>query len=187
MNETQQGSSTIFSLHGVRYQVTDVARAVAFYTNHLGFKLEHQQLPRVCQRVARTFQAAAQRAWRIGIPADGQRRIPAVGRMESSGPARGRSAGADRRAEERGGEVFAIRWRLAPPAGRSRPKTPTAIQSSCSSRLDSRRKSPGLLGHRNRKYESALLSCLAAGRRLCGARGNFHPASREIKQERRPT
>jgi len=34
-----------FSLHGVRYQVTDVARAAAFYTDHLGFKLEHQQLP----------------------------------------------------------------------------------------------------------------------------------------------
>jgi glyoxylase I family protein len=32
-------------LHGVRYQVTDVARAAAFYTDHLGFKLEHQQLP----------------------------------------------------------------------------------------------------------------------------------------------
>ena len=31
--------------HGVRYQVTDVARSVAFYTHHLGFKLEHQQLP----------------------------------------------------------------------------------------------------------------------------------------------
>jgi glyoxylase I family protein len=31
--------------HGVRYQVTDVARSVAFYTQHLGFKLEHQQLP----------------------------------------------------------------------------------------------------------------------------------------------
>ena len=31
--------------HGVRYQVTDVARAVAFYTTHLGFTLEHQQLP----------------------------------------------------------------------------------------------------------------------------------------------
>jgi catechol 2,3-dioxygenase-like lactoylglutathione lyase family enzyme len=45
MNETQQGSSTIFSLHGVRYQVTDVARAAAFYTDRLGFKLEHQQLP----------------------------------------------------------------------------------------------------------------------------------------------
>jgi glyoxylase I family protein len=31
--------------HGVRYQVGDVSRAVAFYTNYLGFKLEHQQLP----------------------------------------------------------------------------------------------------------------------------------------------
>ena len=31
--------------HGVRYQVRDVLRAVAFYTGHLGFKLEHQQLP----------------------------------------------------------------------------------------------------------------------------------------------
>lgn len=32
-------------VHGVRYLVTDVARAVAFYTTHLGFTLEHQQLP----------------------------------------------------------------------------------------------------------------------------------------------
>ena len=32
-------------VHGVRYQVTDVARSVAFYTTHLGFTLEHQQLP----------------------------------------------------------------------------------------------------------------------------------------------
>ena len=33
------------SLHGVRYQVKDVARAAAFYTNHLGFTLQRQQLP----------------------------------------------------------------------------------------------------------------------------------------------
>ena len=32
-------------VHGIRYQVTDVARAVAFYTQHLGFTIEHQQLP----------------------------------------------------------------------------------------------------------------------------------------------
>src|SRR6186713_1126122 len=32
-------------VHGVRYQVKDVARSVAFYTSHLGFALEHQQLP----------------------------------------------------------------------------------------------------------------------------------------------
>lgn len=32
-------------LHGVRYQVKDVTRAVNFYTRHLDFKLEHQHLP----------------------------------------------------------------------------------------------------------------------------------------------
>jgi len=35
----------IESVHGIRYQVKDVARAVAFYTGHLGFTLKHQQLP----------------------------------------------------------------------------------------------------------------------------------------------
>jgi len=35
----------VTGVHGVRYQVRDVARAVAFYTQHLGFTLEHQQLP----------------------------------------------------------------------------------------------------------------------------------------------
>jgi glyoxylase I family protein len=57
MNEAQRGLSTvanepergrpagIISVHGVRYQVKDVARAAAFYTDHLGFKLEHQHLP----------------------------------------------------------------------------------------------------------------------------------------------
>jgi len=33
------------SVHGVRYQVADVARSVAFYTGQLGFTLQHQQLP----------------------------------------------------------------------------------------------------------------------------------------------
>jgi len=32
-------------VHGVRYLVKDVARSVEFYTKHLGFTLEHQQLP----------------------------------------------------------------------------------------------------------------------------------------------
>ena len=35
----------ITSVHGVRYQVKDVARSVTFYTEHLGFQLKHQQLP----------------------------------------------------------------------------------------------------------------------------------------------
>jgi glyoxylase I family protein len=32
-----------FSVHGVRYQTRDVPRAIAFYTQHLGFELRHQQ------------------------------------------------------------------------------------------------------------------------------------------------
>ena len=32
-------------VHGVRYQVRDFARSVAFYTEHLGFILRHKQLP----------------------------------------------------------------------------------------------------------------------------------------------
>ena len=32
-------------VHGVRYQIKDVARAVAFYSTHLGFTVVHQQLP----------------------------------------------------------------------------------------------------------------------------------------------
>jgi glyoxylase I family protein len=35
----------IQSVHGIRYQVKDVARAAAFYTDHLGFTVKHQQLP----------------------------------------------------------------------------------------------------------------------------------------------
>jgi glyoxylase I family protein len=34
---------SLFRVHGVRYQTRDVSRAVAFYTNELGFTLKHQQ------------------------------------------------------------------------------------------------------------------------------------------------
>jgi glyoxylase I family protein len=47
-NETSiAGGALAFvkGVHGVRYQVSDVARAVAFYTQQLGFTLKHQQLP----------------------------------------------------------------------------------------------------------------------------------------------
>lgn len=54
MNHSQQTSSAdttvnsptgILGVHGVRYHTKEVARAAAFYTERLGFKLEHQQLP----------------------------------------------------------------------------------------------------------------------------------------------
>lgn len=40
-----QNHSFVLGFHGVRYQVKDVQRSVSFYTEQLGFKLEHQQLP----------------------------------------------------------------------------------------------------------------------------------------------
>jgi glyoxylase I family protein len=33
------------SFHGVRYQVADVPRSIAFYTGHFGFTVGHQQPP----------------------------------------------------------------------------------------------------------------------------------------------
>ena len=39
------GRRFIQDFHGVRYHVKDVSRSVAFYTQQLGFKLVHQQLP----------------------------------------------------------------------------------------------------------------------------------------------
>jgi glyoxylase I family protein len=40
-----EGQSFILGLWGVRYQVKDVSRSVAFYTQQLGFKLDHKNLP----------------------------------------------------------------------------------------------------------------------------------------------
>src|SRR5262245_31460801 len=55
MNETQpietiaestsHSQQLVSGMHGVRYQVRDVLRSVAFYTEHLGFKLELQHPP----------------------------------------------------------------------------------------------------------------------------------------------
>ena len=44
-SHTEPIELVIVGYHGIRYQVTDVQRAVDFYTTQLGFNLEHQQLP----------------------------------------------------------------------------------------------------------------------------------------------
>jgi glyoxylase I family protein len=41
--------SFVLGLWGVRYQVKDVSRSVAFYTQKLGFKLDQQNLPAFAQ------------------------------------------------------------------------------------------------------------------------------------------
>ena len=43
VTDAQQKVATSF--HGVRYQVADVSRSIAFYTEHFGFTLEYQQAP----------------------------------------------------------------------------------------------------------------------------------------------
>ena len=44
-SRSTQQQMFIKNVHGIRYQVKDVARSIGFYTQHLGFTLEHQQLP----------------------------------------------------------------------------------------------------------------------------------------------
>ena len=45
MNEEKQTTGIISGMWGVRYQVKDVSRAIAFYTQQLGFKLDLKNLP----------------------------------------------------------------------------------------------------------------------------------------------
>ena len=45
----KDGQSFVLGLWGVRYQVKDVGRSAAFYTQHLGFKLDQQNLPAFAQ------------------------------------------------------------------------------------------------------------------------------------------
>jgi glyoxylase I family protein len=45
-NQKDAGAARVRAeFHGVRYQVNDVERSVAFYTQTLGFTVEHRQLP----------------------------------------------------------------------------------------------------------------------------------------------
>jgi len=70
----------VLYFHGVRYQVNDVERSVAFYTQELGFELEHQQLP--------DFAAVSIGAVKIllsGRGASGSRPMPNGQRQESGG------------------------------------------------------------------------------------------------------
>lgn len=66
--------------HGVRYLVTDVKRAVDFYAGHLGFAIEHQQLP--------AFATVALGSLKIllsGPDASGSRPLPDGGRQSPGG------------------------------------------------------------------------------------------------------
>ena len=58
-----------FRVHGVRYQTRDVNRAVAFYTQQLGFELKHQQGSAFRNRVVRRRRRSFERARQLRGPA----------------------------------------------------------------------------------------------------------------------
>src|SRR5689334_3549761 len=63
---------------GVRYQVTDVSRSIAFYTQQLGFNLDRKHLPAFAQVSVRGFKLIL-----IGPGASGSR--SAGGRQQEPG------------------------------------------------------------------------------------------------------
>jgi glyoxylase I family protein len=70
----------IQGVHGVRYQVKDVVRSVAFYTQHLGFKAGHQQLPAFASVSLGDVQILLS-----GPGASGSRQLPDGQRQEPGG------------------------------------------------------------------------------------------------------
>jgi glyoxylase I family protein len=70
----------IQGLHGVRYQSEDVQRAADFYTTHLGFNLEHQQLPAFATVSLGSFKLLLS-----GPGASGSRPMPDGRRQEAGG------------------------------------------------------------------------------------------------------
>src|SRR6266542_6610366 len=85
-------TSFIQGVHGVRYQVKDVARSVAFYTTHLGFTLEHQQLPAFANVSLGDAHILLSGPQGVGIPTDAERLAPGTRRMESCRASRQRSS-----------------------------------------------------------------------------------------------
>jgi glyoxylase I family protein len=82
---TQEGGSSredtfIEGLWGVRYQVTNVGRSVEFYTNTLGFHLDHQNLPAFGQVSIGNLKLILS-----GPGASGSRAMPDGGRQEPGG------------------------------------------------------------------------------------------------------
>ena len=68
------------NFHGIRYQVGEVQRAIDFYTQKLGFKLEHQHLPQFA-----TVSLGALQLHLSGPGASGSRPMPDGKRQEPGG------------------------------------------------------------------------------------------------------
>ena len=76
----KDGQSFVLGLWGVRYQVNDVSRSVAFYTQQLGFNLDQQNLPAFAQ-----VSVANLKLILSGPGASGSRPMPGGHHQESGG------------------------------------------------------------------------------------------------------
>ena len=74
------GHELRLDFHGFRYQVREVARSVAFYTQKLGFELEHQHLPEFA-----TVSLGELKIFLSGPGASGSRPTPDGERQEPGG------------------------------------------------------------------------------------------------------
>ena len=134
MNQGEARPQGINSVHGVRYQVKDVARAVAFYTEHLGFKLIHQQLPAFASVSLGEFTLLLS-----GPGASGSRPLPGGKPQEPGGWNRVALNVTDLPAQlevlKKAGVSFRNPMEVGRAADKCRSKIPTGIRSSSSSRL----------------------------------------------------
>jgi len=80
LSTSAEGAVSIVGLWGVRYQVKDVARSVAFYTEQLGFKLDLEKLPAFAQ-----VSTAGLKLILSGPGASGSRDMPDGRRQEPGG------------------------------------------------------------------------------------------------------
>jgi glyoxylase I family protein len=123
----------ISSVHGIRYQVKDVARAAAFYTEQLGFTLGHQQLPAFAAVSLGDVAILLSGPWRV--------RLTAAAGWSASG-AGGWNRVVLRVSDLAGcidslksaGVRFRNEMESAPAVARSRSRIRTAIRSSCLNR-----------------------------------------------------
>jgi len=76
----KEAESFVLGLWGVRYQVKDVSRSIAFYTQQLGFKLDQKNLPAFAQVSIGNFKLILS-----GPGASGSRPMPDGRKQEPGG------------------------------------------------------------------------------------------------------
>jgi glyoxylase I family protein len=79
-NDGRQEKKMMFRAMAVRYQVKDVSRSVAFYTQHLGFRLETQPSPAFAKVTSGTLTL-----WLSGPESSGARPMPDGRKQEPGG------------------------------------------------------------------------------------------------------